>query len=45
MESIQKKNGLFVPTYDISYVVHEKLHKLNSQFENALNLQLFPRLQ
>jgi hypothetical protein len=45
MESVQKKNSVLVSTDDVSYIVYEKLHKLNSQFENALNLQLLPRMQ
>ena len=29
MKSVQKKHGVLVSTDDTSYIVHEKLHKLN----------------
>jgi hypothetical protein len=45
MESVQNKKRVFVSTHDIFNMVYEKLHELDSQIENAANLQLVPRLQ
>src|SRR3972149_6887402 len=45
MKSVQKKNSVLISTDDIFNIVHEELHKLNAQCENALNLQLVPRMQ
>jgi len=45
MESVQKKNGVFVSTQDNFNMVYEKLHELDSQIEDAANLQLVPGLQ